>query len=74
MKLKLSLLIIDEKKGRRLAQELGIKITGLMGIILKAKEKNLLQPSKDLIEKLEQNDFRISSKSKADLLKFMNEL
>lgn len=45
-----------------------------MGIILKAKEKNLLQPSKDLIEKLEQNDFRISSKSKADLLKFMNEL
>ncbi|MEL7220276.1 MAG: DUF3368 domain-containing protein, partial [Bacteroidota bacterium] len=73
-KLELSLLIIDEKKGRRLAQELGIKIIGLIGIILKAKEKNLLQSGKELIEKLEQNEFRISSKLKTDLLKFMNEL
>ena len=33
-----SLLIIDEKKGRNVAKKMGIKITGILGVIVKAKE------------------------------------
>jgi predicted nucleic acid-binding protein len=33
-----SLLIIDEKKGRGIAKKLGIKITGILGVMIRAKE------------------------------------
>lgn len=63
-----SLLIIDEKKGRRIAKELGIKITGILGVIIKAKETRIIKKVKPLIEKLEKADFRISPKLKNHIL------
>lgn len=41
LELENSLLIIDEKKGRRIAEEMEIEIIGSMGILLKAKEKGV---------------------------------
>jgi len=35
-------LIIDEKKGRKVANSLGINIIGLVGIILKLLQKNII--------------------------------
>ncbi len=55
-----SVLIIDEKKGRRIAQELNLKIIGTLGVILKAKEKGLIDSIEIILEKLENADFRIS--------------
>lgn len=63
-----SLLIIDEKKGRRIAQELKIKITGTLGVILRAKEKGLIDSIEDLLEKLDKAEFRISPNLKAKIL------
>ncbi len=37
------LLIIDEKKGRRAAKQFGIKITGVVGVIMKAKASGILK-------------------------------
>ena len=62
-----ALLIIDEKKGRRIAQELKIKITGTLGIILRAKEKGLIDSIEDLLEKLDKAEFRISPNLKAKI-------
>ncbi|MDQ3635304.1 MAG: DUF3368 domain-containing protein [Acidobacteriota bacterium] len=63
-----SVLIIDEKKGRRIAQELNIKIIGTLGIILKAKENGLISSIEDILEKLENADFRISPSLKKKIL------
>jgi len=55
-------LIIDERKGRNIAKELGIKIIGLIGIILKLMEKNIISKERaiEIIQQVEENDFRLS--------------
>ena len=63
-----SLLIIDERKGRRIAMEFGVSIVGTLGIILRAKEKGLIDSVENLLLKLEKVDFRISDELKAKIL------
>ena len=55
-------LIIDERKGRNIAKELGIKIIGLIGIILKLMEKNIISKERaiEIVQQVEENDFRLS--------------
>jgi len=55
-------LLIDEKKGRQLAKQLGVDIIGLVGIIRFLYLENKLNKNQvlDLIEKLKSTDFRIS--------------
>jgi predicted nucleic acid-binding protein len=63
-----ALLIIDERKGRLIAKDLGIKIIGTIGIILKAAELGFINNLTEIIEKLEQAEFRLSPKLKQQLL------
>ena len=53
------LLIIDDFKGRRFAKQLGIKITGSLGIILNAKEMGIIESVKDILEKVNSTNFRL---------------
>ena len=56
------LLLIDERRGRAEADRLGIKITGLLGILVEAKRKNLINAVKPLIDALiATSEFRVSS-------------
>ncbi|MGB0931185.1 MAG: DUF3368 domain-containing protein [Chitinophagales bacterium] len=55
------LLIIDEKAGREIAQQLELQITGLLGVLLIAKKKGLIDSVKILMEQLQKEaNFRIS--------------
>lgn len=63
-----SLLIIDEKKGRRIAQELGVKIIGTLGLVLSAKKNDLLDSVEEFLEKLENAGFHISQNLKDNIL------
>lgn len=60
-----SLLIIDERKGRKIASELGLDIIGLLGVVVKASKEKKISNGILLIEKLEEKGFRISSQIKS---------
>jgi uncharacterized protein len=74
IELNANFLIIDELKGRKIAENLGIKIVGLLGSLLKAKEKGYLQTIAPILEKLStQAGFHINPQLKAHILKLANE-
>ena len=47
-------LLIDERKGRKLAVQEGIAIIGLLGVIVLAKRKGLIPSARNLINQLDQ--------------------
>lgn len=55
-----SLLIIDEIKGRKAAKEMGIPVTGSLGVLIAAKNKGHLKAVKPIIQKIQKTNFRIS--------------
>lgn len=54
-------LLIDETYGRQVARHLGLTITGLIGILIKAKNENVIRLVKPLLDALQANGFWISS-------------
>ena len=74
IELKADALLIDEKKGRKIAQEYGIVITGLLGILIDSKAENLIQEVKPILDRLIfEIGFRISPKLYQDILEKVNE-
>jgi len=57
-----NILIIDEKKGRKVAQSMKIQIIGTLKIIQMAKQKGIIQSARPLIEDLQKAGFRFSQK------------
>ncbi len=67
------LLIIDEKKGRKLAESLHIKIAGTLQILLLAKSKGLITSLAQMLSQLEKQNFRFNNSLKEEVLKKANE-
>jgi predicted nucleic acid-binding protein len=53
-------LIIDERNARRIAQQMGLKVIGTLGMLLRAKEKGVISEVKPVIMSLESVNFRIA--------------
>lgn len=56
---KANLLVIDEKAGRAEAESLGIPVTGMVGVLLKAKERNLIYTIAPFLNRLRQTNFKM---------------
>lgn len=54
-----SILIIDDLKGRKTAEQLSIRYSGTLGLILQAKEQGILSEVKPILKKIEETNFRI---------------
>jgi len=63
-----SIAVLDDKRARKVAQELELKYTGTLAILIKAKKVGLIGQLKPILNKLEQNDFRISNSLKQKAL------
>jgi len=60
LEIKNSILIIDEIKGRKIAQSLNIEIIGTIGILLLADKRGLIKDVLSVILKLVNKGFRLS--------------
>ena len=68
------LLLIDERRGRAEAQRRGIRITGLLGILVDAKTNELIAAVKPVMDKLMADaTFRVSPALYALILKMAQE-
>lgn len=68
-----SKIILDERKGRSVAKRLGLKVTGTIGIIIKAKQEGLIDSGKEVLEQLEQHGFWLFEKLKTAILSLLKE-
>lgn len=67
-------LILDDLKGRKLAKQLGLKITGTLGVVLKAKIKGVIPLIKPILEELKNDGLWIAAKIENEILLIADEL
>ena len=62
-------IILDDYKARVVAKQLGINITGTIGVIIKAKLKGIIPSIKPILEKIKQTNFHLSKEIELQALK-----
>jgi predicted nucleic acid-binding protein len=67
------LIVIDERKARKIAKDIGLNVTGTLGILVEAKQKELIKELKPLLDGLIDNNIRIDKKLYAEILKLVEE-
>lgn len=68
------LLLIDERRGRKIAAREGLLIIGVVGVLLEARRQNLIQSLAEAIDQLENNaGFRLSPSLKLRALQAAGE-
>jgi hypothetical protein len=67
-------LLIDEQAGRGVAEEYGLKIMGILGVLVKAKQQGLIAEIKSHMEELTTSaGLRIHPKLYENILKVVGE-
>jgi uncharacterized protein len=66
-------LIIDERRGRNEAVRLGLQVTGLLGIVLAAKQQGLIPLVQPILADLRENSFWIRDALYAEVLRLAGE-
>jgi predicted nucleic acid-binding protein len=62
------LLLMDERAGRAVARELGLRVAGTAAVIGMAKSRGLVPSARDVFARLHASDFRISAEVIATIL------
>ncbi|MFZ5999146.1 MAG: DUF3368 domain-containing protein, partial [Bacteroidota bacterium] len=68
------LLIIDDLKGRKYAEQLGIRITGTLGVLIEAKLRRHITSVKPILEKINNTNFRLTPALEKKVLEKANEV
>lgn len=74
LELNADILLMDEFKGRSIARQKEIRVIGLLGILLEAKKKNLIENVKNEMDRLiSEANFWISAELYSEVLKSASE-
>lgn len=68
-----NIVILDDWKARRVAERLGLCVTGTLGVIIKAKNSGVISSIKPYLDKIRVTNFRISEELEQLALKEANE-
>lgn len=68
-----AVIVLDDAFARRVAQAMGLQITGTIGIILSAKQAGLIPTVTPLLEALKAHGFRLSRITRTAVLKLAGE-
>ena len=67
------IVILDDFKARKIAERLGLRFTGTIGVIIKAKLNGLIPSIKPFLKKIKQANFRLTEDIELQALKEANE-
>ena len=67
------LILLDDAAARQHARELGLRFTGTLGILLKAKQAGFLVEIRSTLDKLESKGFRLDKKTRAAMMNLAEE-
>lgn len=68
-----STVILDDFKARKIAERLGLRFTGTLGVIVKAKLQGEIPSIKPLLEKMHGTNFHLSPELEEMVLQQANE-
>ncbi len=66
-------MIVDDIRARKYAQQMGLKITGTLGVLILAKQKGVIASVKPILERIKKTDFRLTEELELRVLEKSNE-
>ncbi|MDR0781735.1 MAG: DUF3368 domain-containing protein, partial [Pseudomonadales bacterium] len=67
------LLLMDERAGRAVAQELGLKVTGTAAVVGMAKARGLIPSAREVFTRLHAAEFRVAAAVIREILRRVGE-
>ena len=68
-----ALLLLDDRDARRYARALELEITGTLGLLLRAKERGILDAVRPVLDRLQALGFRLNARTRQMVLKSASE-
>jgi len=65
--------ILDDRKARRIAQQMGLRLIGTAGVLIKAKRSGIIPVIRPLLDALQARGFRLSAPLMCEALRLAGE-
>lgn len=69
-----SVAVLDDRVARRVARQVGIPLTGTLGLLVDAKQRALISAVAPLLDQLDRHKFHMSQRIRNAILKAAHEI